>query len=144
MPIRYAWHDTNKQVILLTLEKNWSWDDYLQLQPKLFEMIDSVDTIVHYLIDARSSRGLPLGALNKLPAIFSQTHPRRGKTIILGANSAIRNLWDLLRKVIPQLAEPRYFFVASPDEAEALLLRLQQKEGQSSIANPSNKEENQV
>src|SRR6185369_16876361 len=116
------------------LESGWGWDDYLQVQAELFKMIDSVDSIVHYLIDIRSSRGLPLGALNKLPSIFSQTHPRRGKTVILGANSGIRNVWDLLRKVIPQMSEPRYFFVSSQEEAETLLLRLQ-KEGQSSIAN---------
>jgi hypothetical protein len=143
MPIRYKWHDTEKTVILLTLERDWTWDDYLHVQENLFKMIDSVDSNVHYLLDIRSSRGLPLGALNKLPAIFSKTHPRRGKTVVLGSNAAIRNVWELLRKVIPQMSEPRYFFVATLDEAEALLERLQ-KEGQSSIANNGNKEENQV
>jgi hypothetical protein len=128
MPISYDWYDADKSVILLILEKDWGWDDYLQVQGELFRMIDSVDTIVHYLIDVRSSRSLPIGALNKLPAIFSQTHPRRGKTIIVGANSTIQNLWNLLRKVIPQMNEPRYFFVADLNEVEALLQTLQ-KEG---------------
>jgi hypothetical protein len=128
MPISYDWYDADKSVILLILEKDWGWDDYLQVQAELFRMIDSVDTIVHYLIDVRSSRSLPIGALNKLPTIFSQTHPRRGKTIIVGANSTIQNLWNLLRKVIPQMSEPRYFFVADQNEVEALLQSLQ-KEG---------------
>ena len=143
MPISYKWYNSDKTVILLTLERNWTWDDYLYVQESLFGMIDSVETVVHYLLDVRSSRGLPLGALNKLPAIFSKTHPRRGKTIVLGANATIRNVWELLRKVIPQMSEPRYFFVATLEEAEALLLTLQ-KGGQSSIANNGNKEENQV
>jgi hypothetical protein len=143
MPISYKWYNDKKTVILLNLEKEWTWDDYLQVQDELFRMIDSVDSFVHYLLDIRSSRGLPLGALNKLPAIFSKTHPRRGKTVVLGANSAIRNVWELLRKVIPQMSEPRYFFVATLDDAEALLHRFE-KEGQSLIANQANKEENQV
>jgi hypothetical protein len=143
MPISYKWYNSDKTVILLTLERNWTWDDYLYVQESLFGMIDSVETVVHYLLDVRSSRGLPLGALNKLPAIFSKTHPRRGKTIVLGANATIRNVWELLRKVIPQMSEPRYFFVATLEEAEVLLLTLQ-KGGQSSIANNGNKEENQV
>src|SRR5689334_8720661 len=125
MPISYKWHNSEKTVILLVLEKDWTWDDYLTVQSDLFRMIDGVDNVVHYLLDIRSSRGLPLGALNKLPAIFSKSHPRRGKTIVMGANSAIRKVWELLRKVIPQMSEPRYFFVETLEEAESLLQRLQ-------------------
>jgi hypothetical protein len=139
MAIRYQWYDKNQTAILLIPEKNWTWDDYLEIQQALFAMIDSTDGTVHYVMDLQQSRGLPLGALNKLPAIFSQKHSRRGKTIVVGANSAIRNLWKLLQNVVPQSREPRYFFVETMEEAEKLL----QSEGQTLLAKAGDKDENQ-
>jgi hypothetical protein len=139
MAIKYQWYDKNQTVILLLPEKNWTWDDYLNIQQSLFAMIDSTDGIVHYLLDIQQSRGLPLGALNKLPVIFSQKHSRRGKTVVVGANSAIRNLWKLLQNVVPQSREPRYFFFDDMEEAEKLL----HSEGQASLAKAADKDENQ-
>ena len=140
MAIKFQWYDSKKTVILLVPEKTWTWDDYLAIQQELFAMIDSTDNMVHYLMDLQQSRNLPLGALNKLPAIFSQKHPRRGKTIVVGASSAIRNLWKLLQTVIPQSREPRYHFLENMEEAEAVL----QSAGQTLLANPPDKEENHV
>lgn len=142
MGIKYQWYDSQQTVILLIPQRDWTWDDYLAIQPALFTMIDSTDDMVHYLMDLQYSRSLPLGALNKLPAIFSQKHPRRGKTIVVGANSAIRNLWKLLQNVIPQSREPRYYFLEKMEEAEKLL-KSWQSEGQTLLAKASDTDENQ-
>src|SRR5688500_5771358 len=120
MAINYQWYNSEKTVILLVFEKKWTWDEYSHIQKSLFSMIDSVEGTVHYLIDVYQVRSLPLGALNKLPVILSETHPRRGKTLIVGASAGVRHFWQLLQRVIPQARDPRYLFLADIDEADKL------------------------
>lgn len=121
MSIRYNWYNAEKAVIHLVFEQGWTWDEYRRLQASLFAMIDEVNHPVHYLIDISAVHALPMGALNYLPAIFSQTHPRRGKTIIFGASPIIYNLWHLLQKLFQQMDGARYIFVGSMAEANDLL-----------------------
>lgn len=143
MSIRYDWYNADNTVIRLVFEKEWTWDDYINIQALLFAMIDTVNHSVHYLVDVSAVRSLPLSALSKLPTIFSRNHPRRGKTVIFGANPIVQNIWNLLRKVLPQMHEPRYVFVPSIIEAEALL-QTWQNAGQSSLAKEMNTHENQI
>lgn len=121
MPIHYQWHDEKKSSILITFEGQWGWHDYLQIQDDIFQMIDEVDHLVHYVVDASTVKAMPHGILGNLLKIFRKTHPRRGITIFVGANATITKLWHVTAKLFAPGKIQRFIFVNTLSEAKTMI-----------------------
>jgi hypothetical protein len=123
MHIHVDWANNACNIVHLTFERGWTWDDLKQAIQKVDTLIESVEHTVHLIIDIRNG-GIPSDFLAAAGDIFAQGEARanEGKRIVIGAGMLIRAAYHSLQAVYgSKLAERPFLFAGSMDEAHRLI-----------------------
>ncbi len=123
MSVRIDWDDDRQQILRVTVEGRWAWDDLDAALRDAIALMDSVDHKVHFIIDIRSSQfnaGSALGQVQK--AATPESHRNEGVKVVVGANRMVRMLYGAYRKVTQAMGKDQEFlFADSLDSARRLI-----------------------
>lgn len=126
MPIDVKWANDAQNIVHLTFERGWTWEDLKQAIQQADKLIDSVEHTVHLLIDIRNG-GIPNDFLGAAGDIFAQGEARanEGKRIVIGAGMFIRAAYRSLQAVYgAKLADRPFHFAANAEEAHEIIRQL--------------------
>ena len=123
MHIHVQWADDAHNIVHLTFERGWTWDDLKAAIHQADALIDSVEHTVHLIIDIRNG-GIPNNFLAAAGDIFAQGEARanEGKRVVIGAGMLIRAAYRSLQAVYgAKLADRPFLFAGNMDEAQRLI-----------------------
>jgi hypothetical protein len=121
--IHLNWGNIEKNIILIQLDKGWDWLDFHKVLDDYLMFMNSVDHQVHLIIySSEEIIRIPPNALNNLPTLMRMTHPREGKTVLVGQMPFFRPILELMGKTIGlRYLVENYTYADTVDEAYALL-----------------------
>lgn len=123
MHIQVEWANHEQNVVHLTFQRGWTWDDLKQAIQRADTLIDSVEHTVHLIIDIRNG-GIPNDFLQAAGDIFAQGEARanEGTRVVIGAGLLIRAAYRSLQAVYgSKLADRPFQFASNLEEAHALI-----------------------
>ena len=125
MTINVSWRDETETVIQYTCASAWDWTDLHQAVKGSADLMDTVDHVVHQVIDLGGYSQLPKGnALGHFRLVMqvSMGHANSGHVIMTNPNAFGRALANTFMRIYRKegIAD-RFHFVGTLDEAQALL-----------------------
>lgn len=125
MAIQVVWDNPEKKIIRYIYDGRWTWEDLARAREIVHEMLDTVDYRVGIIVDVHKSTMLPNGALTRarqMARVTPKSHKNEGSTVIVGADTLIRSLFEMFRKIYSTLSgNIAVTFVSSLDEAREIL-----------------------
>lgn len=121
MGITARWFDESKTIILFTVEDPWTWEENHRVTGESFELIETVEGVVDYIVDVRRASLGPRHVFTNFRRMIQQTHPREGLKYMVGVNHFGQMVAQVFRRINPG-AGADYIFV---DSIEAALERIQ-------------------
>jgi hypothetical protein len=99
MSIQVDWADETKTVILETFQGNWTWEEFYAISQQAFNMIRSVNHMVHIFSDFRASGSLPVGgAITHAGNVLSDMPANWGLLVIINQNLLINIMVSVFAK----------------------------------------------
>ena len=100
MGIQVVWDSDSKRSLRFVYTGRWTWDDFFVARTQADALMSSVSYKVDVIVDVRDSDALPPGVLFKMREIIRRgTHTNEGITVIVGASTLIRSIYDTFSKV---------------------------------------------
>ncbi len=123
MAIVTRWDNKKKTIILLEFESEWTWDELEEAVRKADSLIGSVEHFVDLIIDLEGAaipRDILTGAKNLLAS--GEARPNEGARVVVGANGALRTIYQTLQKTLNNDAEGReVLFAPNLSDARAII-----------------------
>lgn len=123
MAIVTRWDNKRKTVILLEFESEWTWDELEEAVQKADSLIGSVHHFVDLIIDLEGAsipRDILTGAKNLLAS--GEARPNEGARVVVGANGALRTIYQTLQKTMNNDVNGReVLFAPSLSDARAII-----------------------
>ncbi len=123
MAIVTRWDNKKKTVILLEFESEWTWDELEAAVQRADGLIGSVEHFVDLIIDLEGAsipRDILTGAKNLLSS--GEARPNEGARVVVGANGALRTIYQTLQKTLSNDVEEReVLFAPNISDARAIL-----------------------
>ena len=123
MAIVTRWDNKGKTVILLEFESEWSWDELESAVDKADRLIGSVEHFVDLIIDLEGT-AIPKDIFSSAKALLDsgEARPNEGARVVVGANGAIRTLYQTIHKTFNSAVEGReILFAANLNDARAII-----------------------
>lgn len=122
MSINVIWDNPEKTIIRFIYNGDWTLDNFYDALEQAWSLQDKVHYTVHFIIDVQNSGFVPQGVLPHGRPVISRHHPNQGKSIIVGASTLIRALFQTFSKICaPRFEASMYGFAATLDEAREQL-----------------------
>ncbi len=123
MAIVTRWDNKKKTIILLEFESEWTWDELEEAVQKADSLIGSVEHFVDLIIDLEGAaipRDILTGAKNLLAS--GEARPNEGARVVVGANGALRTIYQTLQKTLNNDVEGReVLFAPNLSDARAII-----------------------
>lgn len=121
MGILVKWENEAHKTIVVTYEREWTWEDFASSKVEIDNRLNSVSHTVNIISDSRQSGGLPSGnALSVLSRSFQSAPSNIGLVAVLGANPFFKALLQILQTVSLNRAAKNIRFVKSEEDAHML------------------------
>lgn len=128
MAIEVGWSDETQTVIQYRCVSAWDWPDLHQAVGQSVALMDTVDHVVHQVIDLGAYTQLPQGnALGQFRLVMkvSMEHPNSGHVIMTNPNAFGRALASAFMRIYARHdVADRVHFVDSMEAAQGLLASL--------------------
>jgi len=125
MGIDVIWDNEAKTIIRYVYDGRWTWEDFDKARALAVQLEDTVPHQVDAIVDVQKSSVLPTGTITRAREVGGTApvlNPKEGISVIVGAGAFVRSIYDVLRKVYPELIRRRgLFFAKSLDEARAII-----------------------
>ena len=123
MAIVTRWDNKKKTIILLEFESEWTWDELEDAVQRADNLIGSVENFVDLIIDLEGAaipRDILTGAKNLLAS--GEARPNEGARVVVGANGALRTIYQTLQKTLNNDVNGReVLFADSLTDARAII-----------------------
>ncbi len=117
MAIHIEWGDDSKTYVYSRFHHGWTWQDNAETRAIYIEMIKNVSHRVDIVADFSNAPTLPTNLFeNARQIVSSDNQANRGFFIMFGVNSFVQNMYWVVTRVIPSVAE-RFIIVESMQEA---------------------------
>ena len=103
--ITTQWHNPEKTVILVVLERGWTWGDMYQTANEIYMLLDSVEHSVCTIIDFSSAKQIPPRAITHIKNLNKNAHPNQTKLAFVGLNSLASALMNTFVQLYGAIAE---------------------------------------
>lgn len=125
MSIHVMWDNDEKTVVRYVYEGRWTWEDFEAARREAAELLKTVNHQVDVIVDVQDSKLLPNSAISRGrelsksdPTVFAN----EGITVIVGASTFVRAMYDMTVKIYPALTQKQgYRFVKGLAEARSLI-----------------------
>ena len=123
MAIVTRWDNKKKTVILLEFESEWNWEELEAAVHKADGLIGSVENYVDLIIDLEGAT-IPRDVLTAAKTLLAsgEARPNEGARVVVGANGALKTIYQTLQKTFNNAVEGReVLFAPSLADARAIL-----------------------
>lgn len=123
MAIVTRWDNKKKSIVLLEFESEWSWNELEEAVQKADSLIGSVEHFVDLIIDLEGT-SIPKDIVNAAKTLLASgsARPNEGARVVVGANGAMRTIYQTLQKSFGTTAEGReVLFAPSINDARAII-----------------------
>jgi len=123
MAIITRWDNKKKTVVLLEFESEWSWTELEDAVQKADSLIGSVEHFVDLIIDLEGT-SIPKDIVNAAKTLLSsgEARPNEGSRVVVGANGAMKTIYQAIQKTVSTAAEGReILFAPSITDARAII-----------------------
>jgi hypothetical protein len=123
MAIVTRWDNKKQTVILLEFETEWDWDELEAAVQKADQLIGSVEHFVDLIIDLEGTT-IPRDILTAAKTLLAsgEARPNEGARVVVGANGAIRTIYQTLQKTFNNAVEGReILFAPNMRDARAIV-----------------------
>lgn len=123
MAIDTRWDNKKKTVILLEFESEWSWDELEAAVHQADQFIGSVEHFVDLIIDLEGT-AIPRDILTAAKTLLAsgEARPNEGVRVVVGANGAIRTIYQTIQKTFNSAVEGReVLFAPNMRDARAIV-----------------------
>ena len=123
MAIITRWDNKKKTVVLLEFESEWSWTELEEAVQKADALIGSVEHFVDLIIDLEGT-SIPKDILNAAKTLLSsgEARPNEGARVVVGANGAMRTIYQTIQKTLNNAVEGReILFAPNLSDARAMI-----------------------
>jgi len=130
MPVRVRWYDDTQTTVLYEFSGKWTWNEFYPVYQQAYEMITSVEHIVHSIsmpTDDEARGHVPVGALTHIPSIIRKTPSNGGIAAVITQGRFWRTMDGVIGKMLPAYRN-NVAFVASLEEALARIAESQAEE----------------
>ena len=119
MAIVTRWDNKKKTVILLEFESEWNWEELAGAVHKADQLIGSVEHFVDLIIDLEGTT-IPRDVLTAAKTLLASgdARPNEGARVVVGANGAIRTIYQTIQMTFNSAVEGREVLFA-PNMADA-------------------------
>ena len=123
MGIRSDWSDDRQQLMIITIQSPWTWEEFRSMANQAFVEIQSTDHPVATIMDVSQIGKLPSGNfLGHLQFVDSSMPKNVFASVLVGAPYVVTSFMNILTRIRPTAKEIA-FFATSFDEAKALVER---------------------
>ncbi len=109
MPISVRWNEDDKRIVIQEFVGRWSLDEYYESAQIVVDEVKSQSHIVHVIGDLRKSSSVPPGLLGASSFLERTTPANRGLIVVVGANTLLMMLIDIVRPVAPRFVNNLFF-----------------------------------
>ena len=128
MPITVTWDDAEKTVLLLDFTGKWTWTDYDAARTTVYTTLDPVKHRVAMIVDFHDSQYVPHDILMHARHALDTSHPALDTYVLVGANTFLRHIYQLLERAFPLLtARHAVLFAGTREDARAQLAAYRQQ-----------------
>src|SRR5262245_53175291 len=128
MPVQATWDNSEKTVILLNFEGNWTWEETYEAVEQRNRLVETVANDVDLIVNfGEAGLRVPPNAITHTRKIMSYPNDQIGRVAIVGFKSIHITLWNVVRKIYSTLGKnDQFILVASLDEAREVLTKTPQ------------------
>jgi hypothetical protein len=102
MGINVEWLAPNTNIINLTVEGNWTWNDFYTARAQMHDMMEaSPYAKVDYILDLHSGHLLPQNILSHMRNMDKKRHHKSRHMVVIGANHFITTMFGLMNRTLP-------------------------------------------
>jgi hypothetical protein len=89
MPVTIHWFDDTKEVLVISFEGDWTWEEYNLARRELHAVQDKVDHPVDHVYDLSTSGRLPYNILAEFTTAAQTAHPNTSGLIVFVTNNRL-------------------------------------------------------
>lgn len=120
MTITVGWDNAEKTTLRYNLEGRWDWNSFYAALKQADALMDTVMHEVDIIVDISQSQHIPEGMISHIGSLGRKVHRNAGLTTLVGTNRFVVTLFDLFRKIRPQMSD-NVRIVPSLEEARSIL-----------------------
>ncbi|MBX3084973.1 MAG: hypothetical protein KF716_25285 [Anaerolineae bacterium] len=103
MGIAVEWTMSEANVIAMTVEGKWTWDDLSGAMNAAHDMMDATSyDAIDFLLDMRHCDILPSNILSRMKHVSQHHHPKSRDMVVVGAGRFADTLFNLMERIMPQ------------------------------------------
>ena len=123
MAIVTRWDNKKKTIVLLEFESEWSWEELEQAVQRADSLIGSVGHFVDLIIDLEGTT-IPKDVFSAAKTLLAsgEARPNEGARVVVGANGAIKTIYQTIQKTFNNAVEGReILFAPNLSDARAII-----------------------
>ncbi len=123
MAIVTRWDNKKKTVVLLEFESEWSWEELEEAVQRADALIGSVGHFVDLIIDLEGTV-IPKDVFSAAKTLLAsgEARPNEGARVVVGANGAIKTIYQTIQKTFNNAVEGReILFAPNMSDARAII-----------------------
>ena len=123
MAILTRWDNKKKTIVLPEFESEWTWQDLESAVQRADALIGSVAHYVDLIIDLEGA-AIPKDVFTAAKTLLDsgEARPNEGARVVVGANGAIRTIYQTIQKTFNSAVEGReVLFAANLSDARAII-----------------------
>ena len=123
MAVVTRWDNKRKSIILLEFESEWSWQELEAAVQKADTLIGSVEHFVDLIIDLEGA-SIPKDVFSAAKSLLAsgEARPNEGARVVVGANGAIKTIYQTIQKTFNNAVEGReILFAPNLPDARAII-----------------------
>ena len=123
MAILTRWDNKKKTIVLLEFESEWTWQDLEGAVQRADALIGSVEHYVDLIIDLEGA-AIPKDVFTAAKTLLDsgEARPNEGARVVVGANGAIRTIYQTIQKTFNSAVQGReVLFAANLSDARAII-----------------------
>ncbi len=123
MAIVTRWDNKKKTIVLLEFESEWSWEELEEAVQRADTLIGSVDHFVDLIIDLEGA-AIPKDVFSAAKTLLAsgEARPNEGARVVVGANGAIKTIYQTIQKTFNNAVEGReILFAPNLSDARAII-----------------------
>ncbi len=118
MPVELQWDEQEADLIRVTFDAHWVLEDLVLVTDRSYRIIEASDQPIYYIVDARTSRGLPKG--NVIPHFQRIFKLDFQFAVLVGGSYASHMLINMIVNLNAALNR-RFRIVRTMEEAEQII-----------------------
>ena len=131
MPVTVEWDNPEQNMILLTMEGVWTWEQLEDGVNTITTMLGEVDHRVDTIFDASRSGPIPSNAFIHFRRMNQSAHPNQASVVIVGMSAFAQTLLNTVGKIYRLARASDLRFVSTLGEAHAYLAEQQSRRNHS-------------